>query len=146
MRLNRLWAAATIGTVLGLPGCSDSLTFRIAGLEVVPSSAQAGDQVAFEFILTVIPSRTVDLTAFIDGETYKTQTITGAFDGPFEWTHGDAADLVDQYGTGLHTAQVRAVDRESNRSVQTNPVTFELTAAAPPQAASTERLPNMTLR
>ena len=121
-----------MGTVLGMAGCSDSLTFQLAALEVVPSSAQAGDLVVFEFILTVIPSRTVDLTAFIDGEIHKTQTITGAFNGPFEWTMDDAALLIDQYGTGLRTARVRAVDRESNRTVETSPVSFELVAAAPP--------------
>ena len=129
--MNRLVLAAAVGTLLGSAACSDSLTFQIAALEVTPSSAQAGDSVAFEFILTVIPSRTVDLTAFIDGEIDKTQSITGAFNGPFTWTLDDAADLIDRYGTGLHTGQVRAVDRESNRSIVTSAVSFELVAAAP---------------
>ena len=144
--MNRLLAAAAVGIVLGTAACSDSLTFQIAALEVAPSSAQAGDSVGFEFMLIVIPSRTVDLTAFIDGEIHHTQTITGAFNGPFTWTLDDAADLIDQYGTGLHTAQVRAVDRESNRSVETSPVSFELVAAAPPQAAKHEQLPNTVPR
>jgi hypothetical protein len=143
VRLNRQLAAAAVGIVLGTAACSDSLTFQIAALEVAPSSAQAGDSVAFEFILTVIPSRTVDLTAFIDGEIHQTQTITGAFNGPFEWTLDDAADLIDQYGTGLHTGQVRAVVREDNRSLETSPVSFELVAAAPSRAARTAQLPKI---
>jgi hypothetical protein len=122
-----LSAAVAVATV----GCNTELTLNAEALEVVPSSAQPGDEVVFEFFLTVIPARTIRLSALVDGSTYRMETLTLNVNGPFEWIMGDAADLIAEYGTGVHSSEVVVLDLEADVSVSTNLATFELVEPVP---------------
>ena len=105
------------------------MTLEVYELQVVPATAQPGDEVSLTFQLTAISSGSITLLALIDNDEFTSQTIPGAFAGPFEWILGDAAELIDRYGTGTHSAAVSAVDIGTGTTVSTNPATFELVAA-----------------
>ena len=121
-----------IGVGVAATACNlgNDLTLEVYELQVVPSPAQAGDEVSLTFELIAISSGSITLLVLIDNDEYTSQTIPGAFAGPFEWILGDAAELIDRYGAGIHSAAISVVDIGTGTSVSTNPVSFELVAAA----------------
>lgn len=131
--MNRmLIKALTVGLCGALLGCGlvENVTLEAFGLQVVPTPAQEGDLVSFDFRLTVAASGPVSLSALIDGEEYSTQTAPSLFAGVFSWEIGDAADLIARFDLGDHTAQVRVRDPEGH-TASTEQVTFTLVAPVP---------------
>ena len=102
------------------------LTLEVYDLQVVPTPAQAGDEVSLTFTLIVVSGGSVNLTALIDDDAFKTQLIPGYYSNAFEWILGDAEELIDRYGLDSHTAKVTVVDVGSGRTANTSSVTFEL--------------------
>jgi hypothetical protein len=134
MPCSRKFASIVIAFILGatVPACNlgEDLTLEVYDLQVVPAQAQAGDIVSFTFTLIVITSGSVNLTALIDDDAFRTQQIPGYHSSEFQWVLGDAQELIDQYGLGEHTARVSVVDGGTGRAVNSSVVTFELVAPA----------------
>jgi len=111
-------------------GCSEGMQLDIFDLEVKPNPAQAGEDIAFEFFLIVMPARSIRLSAVVDGVTYAMETRSFNVNARFEWPLGDAVDMIAEYGAGTHTAQVLLLDIEEGVQLGSEQVTFELVDAA----------------
>jgi hypothetical protein len=132
--LNRiLIKALTVGLCGALLGCGlvENVTLEAFNLQVVPTPAQEGDLVSFDFRLNVAASAPVSLSALIDGEEYSTQTVPSFYSGVFTWEIGDAADLIARFDLGDHTAQVRIRESDGGHTAATEQVTFTLVAPVP---------------
>ena len=132
--MNRiLIKAVTVGLCGTLLGCglTENVTLEAFGLQVSPTPAQEGDLVSFDFNLNVAASQPVILSALIDGEEYSTQTAPSFYSGLYSWEIGDAADLIERFDLGDHTARVRVHDPSSGHSATTEQVTFTLVEPAP---------------
>ncbi len=118
-------------TALAVTGlaCSESISLDVGDLEVKPNPAQAGEDIAFEFFLMVMPARSVRLSAVVDGVTYSMETRSFNVNARFEWPLGDAADMIAQYGAGTHNAQVLLLDIEEGIQLGSEQVSFELVEA-----------------
>ena len=132
--MNRiLIKAVTVGLCGALLGCGlvENVTLEAFGLQVLPTPAQEGDLVSFEFRLNVAASGPVSLSALIDDEEYSTETVPSFYSGVFSWEIADAADLIERFDLGDHTARIRVRDPEGGHTAATEQVTFTLVAPAP---------------
>jgi hypothetical protein len=107
-------------------GCVDDLLLSLRNLEIAPNPAQPGQPVSFVVDLVVIPEHNFTITALIDDEVHTSETRQALFDGLFEFEMGDAADMIAQYGVGLHLGQVRIRLNDGGQTSQTQQVQFEL--------------------
>jgi hypothetical protein len=115
--------------------------FAVGNLEVVPNPAQQGDVVTFVFNLIVVPERSFTVMASIDDTSHSNQTFRERRDGPFEYTVGDAADLIEQYGLGTHTAAVQVRLNETSDVIGAQSAEFELQSAPASTAAPASSTP-----
>lgn len=109
-------------------GCKigEDVVYSVGILDIVPNPAQQGDAVTFNFNLIVVPERTFTVTLFIDDTEHASQTLQQRYDGPFEFSVGDAGDLIAEYGLGTHSARVAVSIQEDNRVFETSTTNFEL--------------------
>ena len=112
-------------------GLTSDVTLEAFNLQVVPSPAQEGDLVFFNFTLTVVANGDATLTASIDDQVHATQAAPRLFSGVYTWEIGDAADLIATYGLGDHTVRISVRDPASDRTATSELVTFTLIEAVP---------------
>jgi hypothetical protein len=109
-------------------GCfaGPDLVADVGLLEIGPDSATAGDTVTFTFVYSVAPEQWYVLAAMVDDTEVTSDRLNVWFRGQHRFELGDAADLIDQFGVGIHAGRVELRLEESGRVFSTSPVGFVL--------------------
>lgn len=125
-----VWTAA-VALGMALSACGPDLLLGVSNLQIAPDPAQPGDSVRFSFRLTLLPAHEYTVIAYINETEHTRVTGVGAFDGVIVVEMGDAADLITQYGTGVHEASI-AVRLDDGNGAATAIRTFTLVEPPPP--------------
>lgn len=120
-----------LAAVLAITACLDDFHLSARNLEIAPIPAVPGDAVVASVIVSVIPMQRHTIVVIIDNKEHLRLTGTEAPPRPLLIQLGDAADLITEYGTGMHSAQVEIIAEVKNESARTPPVTFELQQPVP---------------
>lgn len=123
--------AGALGIILAGSGCGQDIILSTSNLEIGPDPAQPGDVVVASFILTLVPTQSHTIIVFIDDTEHLSVTSSEPPAAPTLLEIGDAADLIDTYGTGVHSAYVEVRLNERNETSRTQADSFELQDAAP---------------
>jgi hypothetical protein len=107
------------GLLLCLSACTDDFRLAATNFQIVPNPAHPGDSVIFAFSLIVVPAQQFTVTALIDGSPHTSQVRTEAVAGPFVISVGAAADLMLQYGAGVHEGAIEVRLRDGGRTATT---------------------------
>ncbi|HUG39153.1 MAG TPA: hypothetical protein VMM12_01645 [Longimicrobiales bacterium] len=130
----RRWKSALVlalGLILAGTGCSDDFLLSASDLEIGPDPASPGDAMVATLLVTLIPTQHHTYVLFIDEEEHLRVSSDEQPAIPVIIELGDAAALIDAYGTGAHTAYVEVRLDDSGRSARTAWVEFTLQAAEP---------------
>lgn len=122
-RLQRHVTILALGAVLGL-GCADAITLTASNFDVDPSPAFPGDEVEVHFVLTLLPTQSHTMVVFFGNTEHMRVTSDQRPPVPVRLDLGDAADLIDQHGTGNHAIYVEI--HASDRAITTPPRNLEL--------------------
>jgi hypothetical protein len=122
---------AVLVAMLALTACLDDFHLSARNLEIGPNPAVPGDAVVASVIVSVIPIQRHTIIVMIDNQEHLRLTGTETLPSPLLIQLGDAADLIAEYGTGMHSAHVEVIAEVKNESARTPPVTFELQQPVP---------------
>lgn len=100
-----------------------------SNLQIGPNPAVPGDQVQGSVFVDVSPIERHTIILFIDDTEHLRETSTQQPSSPVILSLGDAADLIAEYGTGVHSARVEVRAEERGRTARTQTYNFELRAA-----------------
>lgn len=112
--------------VLLLSACSDDFHLSAGPLTIAPNPAVPGDEMTAAFVLNLIPGQRHTMVVYIDDEEHLRFTADGLPENPIILEIGDAADLIDAYGTGEHFAYV-LIEARGERT-RTDFAVFQLNA------------------
>lgn len=117
---------ALVVVVAVAAGCSEDFHLSVSNLDIGPDPAVPGDMVQATFLASMLPPRSHAVYVYIDGTEHTSFSFDQGPAVPVVLELGDAADLIDAYGTGEHTAHVEVRVDESGRSARSASVAFEL--------------------
>ena len=126
---DRVFSALIVGLVAA--GCAADLFLSTSNLEIGPNPAQPGETVIASFRLALAPTQSHTIIIFIDDVEHSRVTTSEPPAVPMVLEIGEAGDLIDSYGEGVHSAYVEVRLTDRNRTSRTRSVTFELQAATP---------------
>lgn len=133
MRVNKPARGASSRALLLLAalaavGCSDDLHLSVVQLDVGPDPAEPGDLVQASVEVNILPAQGHAIFLFIDGEEHLRESHSGAPPVPVIFQLGDAADLIETYGTGEKEVYVEVRLDESGKLARSRSDTFVLEA------------------
>jgi hypothetical protein len=123
---------AALALVLAMTACFlGDFRLTAANLQIAPNPAVPGDVVVASFDLLLVPTQPYTVIVTIDNTEHTRVTSNESPARPYVITLGDAADLIAEYGVGLHSARVEVRAEEENESTRTQSAAFELRQSAP---------------
>jgi hypothetical protein len=124
--------AVALIVVLGVAtGCGEDFHLSVSNLEIGPDPAGPGDMVQATFLASMLPPQSHAVYVFIDGAEHTSLSFDEGPAIPVVLQLGDAADLIDAYGSGAHAAYVEVRVDGSGRSARSASVAFELEDPTP---------------
>lgn len=112
-------------------GCSDDFLLSTSNLEIGPDPAFPGDMVVASVLVSVIPTQRHTIFLIVDGEEHLRVSSAEQPAIPVILQLGDAADLIQRYGTGVRVAHVEVRLDDSGRSARSQSAGFELQESEP---------------
>ena len=131
MSRSKTVSVATFAAVIATLACFGDFHLRASNLQIGPNPAVPGDVVVASFIVAVTPVQRHTIVFWIDNTEHTRVTSNEAPPIPYVLTLGDAADLISEYGAGMHAAYVEVRAEEEDETARTQAVGFELRATAP---------------
>lgn len=121
------------GAALVICACADLGSFHLSasGLDIGPDPAMPGDQVTATFVVRLAPVQGHTIVLMIDGKEHLRLTSDKEPPALSVVVLGDAADLISDYGLGVHFARVDVSVDDADKSARTQSVSFALTEATP---------------
>jgi hypothetical protein len=111
--------------ILAIAGCED-FHMSASDLAISPSPAVPGDAVTATFLLSLLPTQRHTIIVIIDETEHMRVTSSEAPSIPVVLQLGDAADLIEAYGTGEHDAYI--IVHANDDASRTQSARFELNA------------------
>lgn len=113
----------------GACGLLEGFHLSASNLQVGPNPAVPGDEVMASVFVDITPLERHTIILAINDTEHLRVTSDQEPTNPVILILGDAADLIAEYGTGMHSARVEVIAEEKGRSARTQSYTFELKAA-----------------
>ena len=124
----RRWVGV-LALVTSACGLLEGFHLSASNLQIGPNPAVPGDEVIATFFIDIAPLMRHEIILRIDDQEHVRITGTEEPSRPYVLSLGDAADLIAEYGTGMHSARIEVRVDEKDESARTQSFSFELRSA-----------------
>lgn len=115
----------TIALAVASSGCEEFL-LSASNLDIGPNPAEPGELMVATVLVSMLPTQPHTIFFFVDGEEYLRVSSDDAPQIPVILDLGDAADMIAEFGVGVHSAHVVVRMDDQGESARTEAVIFEL--------------------